>query len=449
MLLSNVTRYQQKDWALNSVVFVSAVFVLVYAVLAFQKEKRARVVWAGIVLFAIFNAIFAGQRFWHGLLDPVRDVNWNVIGIFIGTFLVAESFTVSLVPRKLANSIVRKSGSVGVAIVLIAGLAGILSAFVENVATVLILAPIAVEMANRLKVSPVPFLISIAVSSNLQGTATLIGDPPSMILAAHMKLNFDDFFWLHGRPGIFFAVEIGAVASMVVLWLMFRKYNQPVEEPEPVRVRSWTPTYLLVGMIVALALTPLLDPGFVFLAGAVCMAFGVIARVWERRLSDKSRMDYVTSTLSKIDWDTTLFLIGIFVFVGVLSRAGVIEMMAGAAQRVIGSNVLFGFALIVWFSVLISAFVDNVPYITAMLPVSTILAERMSISLYLFPFGLLIGSCLGGNITPIGAAANIVAVGYLARCGHRTSFVDFARIGLPFTLAATVAGSAFLWLVWS
>jgi Na+/H+ antiporter NhaD/arsenite permease-like protein len=160
-------------------------------------------------------------------------------------------------------------------------------------------------------------------------------------------------------------------------------------------------------------------------------------------------MDYVTSTLSKIDWDTTLFLIGIFVFVGVLSRAGVIEMMAGAAQRVIGSNVLFGFALIVWFSVLISAFVDNVPYITAMLPVSTILAERMSISLYLFPFGLLIGSCLGGNITPIGAAANIVAVGYLARCGHRTSFVDFARIGLPFTLAATVAGSAFLWLVWS
>ena len=106
---------------MNSVVYVSAVFVLVYAVLAFQKEKRARGVWVGVALFAIFNAIFAGERFWHGVLDPFRDVNWNVIGIFIGTFLVAESFTVSLVPRKLASAIVRKSGSVGVAIVLIAG----------------------------------------------------------------------------------------------------------------------------------------------------------------------------------------------------------------------------------------------------------------------------------------------------------------------------------------
>jgi Na+/H+ antiporter NhaD/arsenite permease-like protein len=448
VLISTVRRDQEKDWVLNSVVFVSAVFVLVYAILAFQKEKRARVVWVGVALFVIFNAVFAEGRFWHGLLDPLRDVNWNVIGIFIGTFLVAESFTVSLVPRKLANTIVRRSGSVGVAIVLIAGLAGILSAFVENVATVLILAPIAVEMANRLKVSPVPFLISIAVSSNLQGTATLIGDPPSMILAAHMKLNFNDFFWLQGKPGIFFAVEIGAVASMVVLWLMFRKYKEPVEEPEPVEVKSWTPTYLLAGMIVALALSPLLDPEFLFLAGAVCMVFGLIARLWERKFSTESRLSYVRTTLRQIDWDTTLFLIGIFVFVGVLSRTGVIEMMAEAARGLIGSNVFFGFSLIVWFSVLVSAFVDNVPYITAMLPVSTILAEKMSISLYLFPFGLLIGSCLGGNITPIGAAANIVAVGYLARCGHKTSFIDFVKIGLPFTLAATAAGSAFLWLFW-
>jgi Na+/H+ antiporter NhaD/arsenite permease-like protein len=201
-------------------------------------------------------------------------------------------------------------------------------------------------------------------------------------------------------------------------------------------------------MIVALALSPLLDPEFLFLAGAVCMAFGVIARLWERRFSSESRMGYVRTTLRQIDWDTTLFLIGIFVFVGVLSRAGVIEIMAEAARGLIGSNVFFGFTLIVWFSVLVSAFVDNVPYITAMLPVSTILAERMSISLYLFPFGLLIGSCLGGNITPIGAAANIVAVGYLARCGHKTSFIDFVKIGLPFTLAATAAGSVFLWLVW-
>ena len=431
-----------------TLLFASAIFVIVYAVLAFQKEKRARVVWIGIGVFIIFNAIFAAGRFWESFLDPVRDVNWNVIGIFVGTFLVAESFTVSLVPRKLANAIVRRSGSVGVAIVLVAALSGILSAFVENVATVLILAPIAVEMAERLKVSSAPFLISIAVSSNLQGTATLIGDPPSMILAAHMKLNFNDFFVLSSKPGIFFAVEIGAVASMLVLWLMFRKYRQPVGKTGTTGVKSWTPTYLLCGMIAALAVSPVFDPDFRFLAGAVCMIFGITARLWERRFSSETKLKYVRETLRRIDWDTTFFLIGIFIFVGVLTRSGVIERIADAARSLIGSNVFFGFNLIVWGSVFISAFVDNVPYITAMLPVTTILTGRMALSPYLYPFGLLMGSCLGGNITPIGAAANIVAVGYLARYGHKTSFGEFVRIGLPFTVVATLAGSAFVWLVW-
>jgi Na+/H+ antiporter NhaD/arsenite permease-like protein len=433
---------------LLTVAFVSVVFICTYAVLAFLKEKRARAVWIGVGVFALFNYLFAPDPFWNRLTQPLSDVNWNVIGIFIGTFLVAESFTVSLVPRKLANMIVRRAGSVGVAIVLVAGLAGLLSAFVENVATVLILAPIAIEMAKRLKVSPVPFLISIAVSSNLQGTATLIGDPPSMILAAHMKLNFNDFIVLNGKPGIFFAVEIGAVASLAVLYLMFRKYTQPVGETPSVTVKSWVPTYLLVGMIAALAVSPVFDPEFRFLAGVVCMVFGVAARLWERSFSEDSTLTHIRQTLAQIDWDTTFFLIGIFVFVGVMTRAGVLERMAIAAEGLIGSHVFLGFNLVVWISVLISAFVDNVPYITAMLPVTTILAARMGLGTYLLPFGLLIGSCLGGNITPIGAAANIVAVGYLAKCGHKTSFADFVKVGLPFTLVATLAGSAFIWLVW-
>jgi Na+/H+ antiporter NhaD/arsenite permease-like protein len=433
---------------LLTLIFVAVIFVCSYAVLAFQKEKRARVVWAGIVVFAVFNYTLAPEPFWENILAPLRDVNWNVIGIFVGTFLVAESFTVSRVPRRLANALVRRAGSVGTAIVLVAALSGLLSAFVENVATVLILAPIALEMAKRLKVSPVPFLISIAISSNLQGTATLIGDPPSMILAAHMKLDFNDFFVLAGKPGIFFAVEIGAVASLIVLYLMFRRYKQPVTAPEAVTVKSWVPTYLLIGMIVALAVSPLFDPEFRFLAGAVCVVFGVVARWWERKFSDAAKLTYVRETLRRIDWDTTFFLIGIFVFVGVLARAGLLERLAEAAQGLIGSNVFLGFNLVVWTSIAVSAFVDNVPYITAMLPVTSMLAAKMGLSTYLLPFGLLMGSCLGGNITPIGAAANIVAVGYLARYGHKTSFGEFVKIGLPFTLAATIAGSAFIWLVW-
>jgi Na+/H+ antiporter NhaD/arsenite permease-like protein len=432
---------------LLGIIFVSAVFVCVYTVLAFQKEKRARVVWVGVAAFAVYNLI-APDSFWSSVGDPLRDVNWNVIGIFIGTFLVAESFTRSMVPRRLANWIVGRAGSAGIAIVLVAGLSGLLSAFVENVATVLILAPIAMEMARRLGVSPVPFIVSIAVSSNLQGTATLIGDPPSMILAAHLRLSFNDFFWLDGKPGIFFAVEIGAAASMLVLYLMFRRYRQPVGEPAAGWVTSWTPTLLLAGMIAALAVSPRFDPDFLFLAGVICMVFGGAAALWEYRRSHDMPASYIKRTLREVDWDTTLFLIGIFIFVGVLTRAGVLALVASGAQRLIGSDVFLGFNLVLWVSILLSAFVDNVPYITAMLPVTTMLASKMGLSTYLFPFGLLIGSCLGGNITPIGAAANIVAVGYLAKHGYKTSFADFVKIGLPFTLAATVAGAAFVWFVW-
>lgn len=435
---------------MTTVVFVSVVFIATYVALSFQKEKRARVVWVGVALFVAYNFVLARDPFWADLLQPLRDVNWNVIGIFIGSLLVAESFTYSMVPARLAEGLIKKAKTVGLAIVLIAALSGFLSAFVENVATVLILAPIAVEMARRLNTSPAPFLISVAISSNLQGTATLIGDPPSMILAGHYRLSFNDFFVLQGKPSIFFAVEVGAIASLIVLYFMFRKYRQPVGETKHVDVKSWTPTWLLSGMIVALAVSPLFDPEFRFLAGVICMAFGAVAKLWEwKHTYEQTRYTYTRETLKRIDWDTTLFLIGIFIFVGVLERAGVVERIADLIQGMAGSSLFAGFNIILWFSLFVSAFVDNVPYISAMLPVTTVLAERMGSFTYLLPFGLLIGSCLGGNITPIGAAANIVAVGYLARMGHKVSFGEFVKIGLPFTLAATLAGGAFTWLVWS
>jgi Na+/H+ antiporter NhaD/arsenite permease-like protein len=435
---------------LTTIIFVSIVFIATYVALGFQKEKRARVIWVGVALFAGYNFIIARDPFWTDALQPLRDVNWNVIGIFIGSLLVAEAFTFSLVPARLAEGLIRKAGTVGLAIVLVAALAGFLSAFVENVATVLILAPIAVEMAGRLGVSPAPFLISVAVSSNLQGTATLIGDPPSMILAGHYKLSFNDFFFFAGKPGIFFAVEIGAVASLIVLYFMFRKYRQPVGEARRVEVKSWTPTWVLCGMVLALAVSPVFDPEFRFLAGVICLAFGTAAKLWERKHTyEQTTYTYARETLRRIDWDTTLFLIGIFIFVGVLTRAGVVERIADVIQGVAGTSLFTGYNIILWFSLFVSAFVDNVPYISALLPVTTVLTSRMGDFTYLLPFGLLIGSCLGGNITPIGAAANIVAVGYLARIGHKVGFGEFVKIGLPFTLAATLAGGAFVWLVWS
>ncbi len=429
-------------------IFVTIVFLVTYVLLAFTKEKRSPLVWIALGLIILFDLFASGERIWNHPFELLRDINWNVIAIFVGTFWVAETFTLSLAPRWLAGKIVTRASSVGWAILWLAAFAGLLSAFVENVATVLILAPIAFEIARGLATSPVPFLISIAISSNLQGVATLIGDPPSMILAAHLKMTFNDFFFLHGKPGIFFAVEVGALAGFGVLYIIFRKFKEPVVMVEETRVTSWVPTVLLLLMIAALALSSFLDPDFKGLAGGICLVFGAIAKVWERWHTNAVALDHVKRSLSAIDWDTTFFLMGIFVLVGGLSRVGSLDEMAEILRAVIKGNHALAFGLVVWISVLISALVDNVPYVTAMLPVATILANQMGTSPYLFGFGLLLGACIGGNITPIGASANIVAIGCLRRQGNPVGFTEFVRIGLPFTLAGTFASTIFLWFLW-
>lgn len=366
------------------------------------------------------------------------------MGIFTGTLILAEIFIYSKVPTLLADFLVDRSKSVGMAILWVCALASFISAFVENVATVLIVAPIALVLAKKLKVSPVPFLIGLAISSNLQGTATLIGDPPSMILAGSLKLNFNDFFFFQGKPGIFFAVQLGAVFSFLILYLFFRKYKDPVIQVPREKVTSWIPTFFLLGLIVSLALAPIVDPEFQFLGGVICIGFGLMGFFWQikqdRALSKEIWRRY--------DWDTTFFLAGIFVLVGILNDVGLITVLKNVLVKTLGNSPFVNYTFIVWFSVLVSAFIDNVPYITAMIPVTVQLSSEFGLPPYLLTFGLLIGACLGGNITPIGASANIVSVGILKREGYSVSFWQFIRIGLPFTLAATIMGYIFIWFVW-
>ena len=419
---------------------VLIVFCLVYVFLIFSRHYRALALWIGIGLLIVFGRVTPGHI--------LSDINWNVIGIFAGTLVLAELFILSLVPARLAALLVSRSSTVGVAVLWICVLTSVISAFVENVATVLIVAPIALEISRRLKVSPVTFLIALAISSNLQGTATLIGDPPSMILAAYQKMSFNDFFILQGKPGIFFAVQLGAVLSFVVLYLIFRKYRQPVESIAAEPVSTWTPTVLLGLMIFCLAGASSLDPNFTFLGGVICVFFALLGLVHQYRRDRRGRDGRCRRVLRGYDVETTFFLAGIFVMVGALVRVGLIRDLALFIQSLTSGDPFWAYTIIVWTSVLLSAFVDNVPYLTAMIPVAALLSQGLGIPPQLMVFGLLIGSCLGGNITPIGASANIVAVGILRRQGYHTGFWEFVEIGLPFTLAATMGSYLFVYWIW-
>jgi Na+/H+ antiporter NhaD/arsenite permease-like protein len=413
-----------------------AVFILAYLLFVFLPAKRTLIAVASAFFLILAGAI--------SFQDAFQAVNWNVMGIFIGTLIVADIFMESRLPAYIAEVVVNKAGSIRWAILWICLLTSFISMFVENVATVLIVAPIALSLAKKLNLNPVKMMIAIAISSNLQGTATLIGDPPSMILGGFAKMNFGDFFFYHGRPSIFFAVEAGALVSFTVLYFIFRNEKKRIELVAVENVRSWTPTVILVGTIVSLALSSFCDVGFSYAAGIICMIAGAISLLWKKFVNKAP----VWEGIKSLDWETTFFLVGIFVLVGAVTLTGWIEGISTFLSSLIGDNVFWGYTLFVFISVFLSAFVDNVPFLAAMLPVAVSLSQKLGLNPSLFLFGLLIGASLGGNITPIGASANIVACGLLKKEGYTVTFRDFARIGLPFTLAAVGAAYLFVWFIW-
>jgi Na+/H+ antiporter NhaD/arsenite permease-like protein len=414
-----------------------AIFVVTYvAIIAFHRYKFL-IAWVGVGVIMLF-----------GLLAPIRllyHINWNILGIFWGSLVVAELFIHSRIPAYIAEITIDRSKNLVWAIIWLSAFSGIISAFVENVATVLIVAPIAFEVSRKLKVSPVPFILGICLSSNLQGTATLVGDPPSMILASYTRMTFNDFFFFQGRPSLFFAVEFAAVVSLIVLYYLNRKYRQPIQPITPEKIVSLFPGFLLVGLILALAVASFSSGFMDYLGGLVCIGFGLIGIVWSI-FTNKVKTFHV---IRDMDWETLFFLAAIFVIIGSLTETRTTGFLAETVGKLTSGNLLLTYVILVVFSVFISAFVDNVPYFTAMAGIIPMLASSYGYPVYLLLFGTIIGTTVGGNITPIGASANIVAVGLLKKQGYDINFSKFARVGLPFTIFAVLASAIFVWVFWS
>jgi len=416
-----------------------AIFIACYALFVVFQKHRSWVAAGGAIAVVVTGALP-----WH---DAVFEaVSWNVIGLFVGTLVLADLFLHSRMPAVMAERLVSRTRTASGAMVAVCVLSGALSVFVENVAVVLLVAPVALSLADKLKVSPLRLIIFIALSSNLQGTATLIGDPPSMLLAGFMKMDFNDFFFYHGRPGIFFAVQVGALASIAVIAWFLRAHHQATGTMSVETVRSWTPSVLLIALVIGLATSTVWDPDFEWFAGVYTLVLAVIGLVWYRWVAKWGR----TRDLMKgLDWDTSVFLVGVFVIVGALSSSGWLERLSAATSDAVGGSVFLAFVAIVAISVVISGFVDNVPFLAVMIPVVQQVAARMNAEVPLLMFGLLIGACLGGNITPVGASANVVAMGILRKRGTTVSFGEFMTLGIPFTVAAVVAACVLVWVVWS
>jgi Na+/H+ antiporter NhaD/arsenite permease-like protein len=428
---------------------VLALAVLMYALIVIFPDKKSWSALGAAVLMIFFRSLGTTDTVFSLLKEAGTElINWDVLMIFVGSLVIAELFIYSRVPAVIADSLVMRSPNVGIAMVLILIMTGIISAFVENVATVLVMAPIALALCSKLKMNPLYFMVGLAVMANLQGTATLVGDPPSMIFADYANYGFNDFFIYQGRPSIFFAVQAGMIVGALFFYWIFARDGGKKVEIEKTTALSMVPTWLLILMITGLAAASFIYGGISLASGLIVIILALAGIIWYRWVQKESAAR-VWKLVKGLDWDTAFFLVGIFVVVGAVSSVGLLEDFAAFLSRIIGANVILGFVLIVAVSTLISGFVDNVPYIIVMLPVAATLARELSLNSELYMFGLLIGSCMGGNLTPFGASANVVSVGILRRQNVKLNFIQWLKIGLPFTVLTTTVSAIFIWFVWA
>ncbi len=412
-------------------------FALTYVGMLVFPKYRPYIALGSALIFIVTGMLPLGKIF--GAID------FNVILMIAGTMGLVQLFIDSKMPARLADMVMEKVPNVQMAAVALALFAGVISAFVDNVATVLMIAPVALAICQKLNTNPVPFIIAIAVSSNLQGAATLVGDTTAIMLGSYADMSFLDFFWYQGKPGIFFAVELGAVISALILAWLFRKEKGKIAKAkEKTVVTDYVPTVLLLSTIVLLIAASFIPNKPAITNGLICMALLVVGLVYNAIKTKDVKS--VLEPIKAIDFETIGLLLGLFLMIGGITHMGVIDAVAGLLAKLGGGNVFVLYTVIVWASVLISAFIDNIPYVATMLPVITGLAAALGIDPTVLYFGLLSGATLGGNCTPIGASANITGIGILRKEGYEVKNKDFFRIGIPFTLAAIIPAYIYLWI---
>lgn len=427
------------------------VFALTYVLMLALQAWRP---WIALGSAAVYLLMGCLGLFPMSLSSALGAVDYNVLMMIAATMGLVSLFIESRMPARLAELLLTRVPNVKLAVTALALFAGVVSAFVDNVATVLMVAPVGLAIARKLKISPVPVLIAIAVSSNLQGAATMVGDTTSMLLGGFAGMNFMDFFWMRGKPGIFWGVELGALASILVLLFLFRREKEPISSRVETVVEDYVPGFLMIATVLLLILVSFLpEPENSTLAriyemrsGLCCMLLCGVGLV--RACVKAGGAAPLKRVLKELDKETLLLLFGLFMVIEGIRAAGVIDAAAGIFYELAGDSPFLLYILIVMISVLLSAFIDNIPYVATMLPVVQGIAALMGAEPYVFFFGLLTGATLGGNLTPIGASANITAIGILRKNGETVTTGDFLRIGVPFTLTAVLTGAAYIWLVW-
>ncbi|NLW44042.1 MAG: ArsB/NhaD family transporter [Syntrophomonadaceae bacterium] len=410
------------------------IFAVAYIFIVVEKIHRTIIALVGAAIAIALGVISQEQA--------VNAIDFNTIGLLIGMMIIVGITRQSGVFEYLAIKAAKVARGKPLAILAaLAVITAVASALLDNVTTVLLIVPVTFAIADRLDVSPVPYLFTEILACNIGGTATLIGDPPNIMIGGATGLGFMDFLVNLAPPVIVIFVVITAILIFV-----FRKdldaseenINQLMSLEEREYIKDWK---LLKSSLAVLGLTMV---GFL-LHQALHLESATIALLGASLLMLIAGED-PEETLLTVEWPTIFFFAGLFIIVGGLEVRGVIEVVAEKALELTGGNLLHTGMLVLWLSAIASSFVDNIPFVATMIPLIQAMETMSSMPVEPLWWTLALGACLGGNGTLVGAAANVIVAGIAERYGNPIRFIDFLKIGFPIMLLTILMAMVYLYL---
>jgi len=420
----------------------AAIFIASYIAIATEKIDRTIVALVGAALMLILGLIDQTNAF--------RHIDLNVIFLLAGMMIIVNIVKRCGLFEWLALSTAKLTGGKPVLLLVTLSLVtAIVSAFLDNVTTMMLIAPMTLLIADALRIDPVPLLISETMASNIGGTATLIGDPPNLLVGSAANLSFLDFL-TNMAPLILIILVVFLLMGTGLFGKSLPRTPPNVSALASLKPRKairdkfllWKSVGVLAVVFVAFVLHGMLDvkPATVALGGAALLL------LLSQLPPKKQKIDPVETLLAEIDWPTLFFFIGMFIMIAGLEVAGVIKVLLDLLVVLTGSNLLFASMVIMWGAAILTMVTSAVPFVLAMIPVIHGLAAQGIEPIEPLWWSLALGACLGANGTMIGSAANMVVAGISGRSGHKITFGMFTKRGLPVAIVSLVLASLYVWL---
>ncbi len=417
------------DW---QVWLVGILFVVVYGVIISEKIHRTIIALFGATLLLVLGVL--AQH------EAIEYIDFNTIGLLTGMMIIVGITRKSGIFEFMAIKAAHRSGGEPIRIlVALSIVTALASAMLDNVTTVLLIVPVTISICKVLEINPIPFFVAEIMASNIGGTATLIGDPPNIMIGSAVGLGFMDF--------VYNLTPVIIVIFIVTILILKHIYKDQIKSTEEHKaaIRAMNPSDYIKDAIIlkkSLVVISLVILGFV-LHQALHLESATIALAGAATLLILTR-ENPEEILHTVEWTTLFFFIGLFILVGGLEKVGIIESMAREAVALTNGNLTATTILVLWFSAIASAFIDNIPFVATFIPLIKEIGVISNMPIDALWWALALGACLGGNGTIVGASANVIVIGMAEREGHPISFWRYMKVAFPLMLLSIAISTIYI-----